>query len=281
MDEELAASYKTLVQLLSDDALRILCNDLLFTSSDVLTGVSFHGVVDDLQNTTLGYSFLTDERNDFGALGLLVDIAGNLKHRGADIPPTALRHYSLNVHKFLSYLLLLVLLTGGQPDLGAAGLDGGGGRSELVFFSHSNVANSFDAVRCYRMLSLWQGKFCIITTAYTTIGGSGGGPASRARFLPDVLDAALALYLVSVRPFHKRLVPNNPLNNSGYLFANEVGVWHTENYKNSLKRESLRRVGREISIEDVNRIYADFNRARGFADDGITPLRQDGPATQG
>jgi hypothetical protein len=63
---------------LVQDAARILCHNLLFTTEHFLHGFNLAFIYDDCMQTSKGYSFLSEWRNDFTGPELACDIQANI-----------------------------------------------------------------------------------------------------------------------------------------------------------------------------------------------------------
>lgn len=62
----------------------------------------------------------------------------------------------------------------------------------------------------------------------------------------------MVLYLACVLPFQRTLDPSDCYSTSEFLFAHNVGLWHTGRYLRVLKRETKARMGVEMDLVTVN-----------------------------
>ena len=69
----------------------------------------------------------------------------------------------------------------------------------------------------------------------------------------------LVLYLACVLPFQRTLDPSDCYSTSGYMFAHEVGFWHTGRYHHILMRETKARMGVEMDLVTVNDFIPKMN----------------------
>ncbi|TKA81366.1 hypothetical protein B0A49_00273 [Cryomyces minteri] len=261
---------------LSTEAASLLCKELLFTNTNVIDRVVLGQLRDDLTDGADGHFFATDERTDFRAAGCRFDIPANIE-TGNGKPETEkaalrgivrdslfygvmngtlhpiLKIYEDNLIKFLEYMLLLLLLTGAQPDQlserpradhtrhpdGAVG--------ELASITHVNDGPNV------RNVVIMDGRVTIITP--NRFRGAKTSLLYRSPW--PVVSKLLVVYLVSVRPFFATLAADHPIARSGRLFEDENEPsfqWSTQRYREIVRRETQARLGKSLTIEKINSV---------------------------
>ncbi|KAI9816613.1 MAG: hypothetical protein M1827_001746 [Pycnora praestabilis] len=262
------STFKTqFINPLITEASELLCNGLLFTSTAILDKISLTNLHDDIKNTISDYSFISSPQNAQTLKDNLPDISSNLKQNpelakqllteeGTKWKPAALMAYINKTDTFLEQLLLLLLLTGGQPDQSPAPADTDSIRTrpqtgELVNIIHTNTPSAPRNIYAHK-----EGGLMIITASASTPSSPAASSAqhARVRFLPIPVSKLLLLYLTCVRPFISTLMPSGPYACSRYLFVGpKEGVWRWATYEGIVRRESKGRLGREVGVEDVNK----------------------------
>ncbi|QDS71455.1 hypothetical protein FKW77_003854 [Venturia effusa] len=249
-----------LSQSLLQDAARLLCQNLLFTSEHFLHSFNLAGIEDNHLDNSEGYSFLSDFRNDFTRPEWACNIEANIWSRNdmstevratlarvfheATLGPRSdgsvhhlVRQYEASAHRFLEYLILLILLTGGEPD-GDQRISEGF-VSELVSLRFENHEEIFRPIY-------------VFSTGHVQIDNFS---TTRWRVLPKHVGTMLVVYLVHVRPFLAQISPRNPVASSSFLFPTAQGHWHTQSYLNLIRRESQQRIGKSLDLEDINDVH--------------------------
>ncbi|KAE9964022.1 hypothetical protein BLS_008721 [Venturia inaequalis] len=258
-----AYTHEDSVQLsesLLQDAARLLCQNLLFTSEHFLHAYNLTGIHDDYLEASEGYSFLSDFRNDFTRPAWACNIQANiwtqdemsiesreilarvfheasLGRRSDEASHHLIQQYENSAHQFLEYLILLIQLSGGQPD-GELRI-GEGFVSDLVSLRFTNSQGNI------RPIYISSGGFVQIDNLNTL----------RARILPRHVGTMLVVYLVHVRPFLARISPLNPVASSNFLFPTAQGHWHTQSYMQLMPRESQQRISKRLSLDDINDVH--------------------------
>ncbi|TID13948.1 ATP-dependent DNA helicase tlh1 [Venturia nashicola] len=258
-----AYTHEDSVQLsesLLQDAARLLCQNLLFTSEHFLHAYNLTGIHDDYLEASEGYSFLSDFRNDFTSPAWACNIQANIwnKHdmsiesretlarifheaslgrRSDEASHHLIQQYENSAQQFLEYLVLLILLSGGQPDGELRTSEGF--VSELVSLRFTNSQGNI------RPIYISSGGFVQIDNLNTL----------RARILPKHVGTMLVVYLIHVRPFLARISPLNPVASSNFLFPTAQGHWHTQSYMQLMPRESQRRISKSLSLDDINDVH--------------------------
>lgn len=112
------SDFSSFILSLHTDASSILHNELLFTNSQTTPSLNLSDLTDDMQNRQPSFSFLSITTNGLstpaGIRGVLANYRANLKTHGRLDKSV----YHNAIEKFLELMLLLFLLTGGQPDQG-------------------------------------------------------------------------------------------------------------------------------------------------------------------
>ncbi|KAK5006721.1 hypothetical protein BJ546DRAFT_467719 [Cryomyces antarcticus] len=232
---------------LSTEATSLLCKGLLFTNTDVLDRVVLEQLRDDLAN---GRSFATDERTDFRAAGCRFDISVNIEtdngksemqkaaSRGMvrdslfygvmnGLPHPILKKHEDNLIKFLEYMLLLLLLTGAQPDQLSE-------RPAIDLTRHTDGAvGELASITCLndgpnvRNIVIMDGRVTIVTP--NRFRGTKMSLLYRSPW--PVVSRLIVAYLVSVRSFFATLGVGHPIARSARLSEdeNEPGFqWNTQ-----------------------------------------------------
>lgn len=184
VDQELAtfgltrSDFSSFVHNLLTDASSILYNDLLFTNSQTAPILNLSNLVDDMQNRQPGFSFLSIPTNGLstpagikGVTNILANYRANVKHRG--LPDKGVYHDA--IEKFLELMLLLLLLTGGQPDQGPeifARESSEEVPAELISIAHSNGAALPPDELVQRSVFIDDGTVCICTADHYHSAGT-------------------------------------------------------------------------------------------------------------
>ena len=170
--------FSSFILNLLTDASSILHNDLLFTNSQTAPSLNLSNLIDDMQNRQPGFSFLSIPTNELstpagikGVTNILANYRANVKHRG--LPDQSVYHNA--IERFLELMLLLLLLTGGQPDQGPeifARKSSEEVPAELISIAHSNGPalppdESFD-----RNIFIDNGMVCICTADHNHVAGT-------------------------------------------------------------------------------------------------------------
>ncbi|MCJ1390813.1 hypothetical protein MMC18_003674 [Xylographa bjoerkii] len=218
----------TFVHGLVSNAQRILRKDLLFTD---IPDVPLSEISEDFTNTTPGYSFMTDLRNST----LLLNGFTNIPARKPNFGHDATQIYIQSINTFLELLLILILVTGGQPPHGTS----------LTSLQLSNVEGFA------RSIIMWKTDVFIATS-----DGNLENPKPVIRFLPKAVVDMLVLYITDVRPFlrHQQF-PNDPLSRSNFLFPENGSFWSSDRYEAILKRVSAMHLGVELDLEDYRIVF--------------------------
>ena len=234
------------------DAQRILEDKLLFTTS--LPDVPLVRITDDMYNTKMGYSFITEPRN----AALFSRGFSTLKSRS--LASEDLPEYISHVNSFLELILMLCLTTGGQPPISY----------DLTCLLLVN-ANSY-ARSLFIMSEEFgpgnHGNVAIITNTLQT------DPVHR--LLSPEVSTLLVLYIIDVLPFLRRCQPagvagHEALIRSNHLFPEGSTHWSEAKYEGILKRESKQRLRVEMDLAGYKAVFLAiakrFNPGR-FDDEG-------------
>lgn len=257
------SDFSSFILSLHTDASSILHNELLFTNSQTTPSLNLSDLTDDLQNRQPSFSFLSITTNGLstpagirGVTNILANYRANLKPHG--LPDKNVYHNA--IEKFLELMLLLFLLTGGQPDQGPeifARESSEEVPAELISISHSNGAALPPDEVSHRTIFIDGGMVCICTADHNHSAGL------RMRFLPPEVSESMVLYLACVLPFLRSLNRDDIYGKSEWLFAHPLGTWHTARYHRILARETKARLGKEWDIELANKLIVNVQRAMG------------------
>ena len=241
----------------------VLCNKLLFSADPDQHGlVSVKQLVDDMNETSTGYSFVSDPRNhlDGGRERMMKRLSASpeagslLRIRGGSVEghPEAWRKYRLYLQQFLATLFILVH----TDDVPARGV-------EILPIRCEN------APEAPRNVFVHDGRVMIVT-AYHKSQAITGQHKVIARFLGRRVGRLLITYLTEVRPFVTLLDRDRvPKRARYFLWADEKGIWKTPRATKALVQESAARLGCRITIQDYRHIAKAINRehVRGLAGD--------------
>lgn len=234
------------------DAQHTMQDKLLFTTT--LPEVPLVRITEDMFNTTIGYSFITEPRN------AALFSRGFSDLRSQTLAAEDLPEYIKHVNSFLELLLMLCLTTGGQPpisyDLTCLLLVNANSYARSLFI----MGEEFGPAN--------HGNIAIITTTLNT------EPVHR--LLCPQVSTLLVLYIVDVLPFLRRcqqagVAGHEALIRSNHLFPDGMTHWNMERYEGVLKRESKERLGVEMDLAGYKAVFLAiskrFNPGR-FDDEG-------------
>jgi len=241
----------------------ILRERLLFSAdSGEHEQVDVKQLVDDLNETSAGYSFVSDLRNhlDGGRERMTKRLASSseaeslLQIRGGnvEVQPEAWRKYRLHPQQFLATLFLLIH-TDGVPARGV----------EILPIRCEN------APEAPRNVFVHDGQVMIVT-AYHKSQAITGQHKVIARFLGRRVGRLLIAFLTEVRPFVTLLDRDRvPPFARCFLWADEKGIWKTPRATQALVQESAARLGCRITIQDYRHMAKAIDRehVRGLAGD--------------
>ncbi len=196
----------------------VLCNKLLFSADPNQHGlVSVKQLVDDMNETSTGYSFVSDPRNhlDGGRERMMKRLAASLEAGSllriqggsVEVHPEAWRKYRLHLQQFLATLFILIH----TDDVPARGV-------EILPIRCEN------APEAPRNVFVHDGQVMIVT-AYHKSQAITGQQKVIARFLSRRVGRLLITYLTEVRPFVT--LPDRdrvPKTARYFLWADEKGI---------------------------------------------------------
>ncbi len=232
----------------------VLCNKLLFSADPDQHGlVSVKQLVDDMNETSTGYSFVSDPRNhlDGGRERMMKRLSASpeagslLRIRGGSVEghPEAWRKYRLYLQQFLATLFILVH----TDDVPARGV-------EILPIRCEN------APEAPRNVFVHDGQVMIVT-AYHKSQAITGQHKVIARFLGRRVGRLLITYLTEVRPFVTLLDRDRvPKTARYFLWVDEKGIWKTPRATKALVQESAARLGCRITIQDYRHIAKAIDR---------------------
>ena len=253
---------------LAEDVLR---RKLLFSIDlEELDQLSVKQLADDMNETSAGYSFVSDPRNHLsgGRERMMKRLAASseadslLQIRGGsvEVQPEAWRQYRLHLQHFLATLFVLIH----TDDVPARGV-------EILSIRCEN------APEAPRNVFVHDGQIMIVT-AYHKSQAITGQHKVIARFLGRRIGRLLIAFLTEVRPFVTLLDRDRvPKVARYFLWADEKGIWKTPRATKALVQESAARLGCRITIQDYRHIAKAIDRehVRGLAGD----VEEDGDLT--
>ena len=259
----LLSELRRFVNELCDLAESVLCNELLFsTDQDLHLQVDVKQLVDDMNDTSTGYSFVSDPRNQLngGRERMMRRLAASseatslirIRAGSVEVQPEAWRKYRLHVQQFLATLFILIH----TDDVPARGV-------EILPIRCEN------APEAPRNVFVHDGQVMIVT-AYHKSQAITGQQKAIARFLGRRVGQLLIAYLTEVRPFVTLLDRNRiPKAARCFLWVDEKGIWKTPRATKALVQESAGRLGCRITIQDYRHIAKAIDRehVRGLAGD--------------
>ncbi|KAI9035076.1 uncharacterized protein KD926_004658 [Aspergillus affinis] len=133
--------------------------------------------------------------------------------------------YQQNIEKFLERLLLLVHMTGGQPDRA----------TELLSLCHSNTKHGR-----HRSIFIEHGLVSTVTSYHKGYSINNTTKIIH-RYLPKAVSELVVYYLWLVLPFSQaleRLVRNHRQSGSPYLWPAGEGTWASERLRKVLQQEA-------------------------------------------
>ena len=241
----------------------LLYNRLLFSSDqDQHLHVDLKQLVDDMNETSTGYSFVSDSRNrlDGGRERMMKRLAASseaksfilIRAGSVEVQPEAWRKYRLHLQQFLATLFILIH----TDDVPARGV-------EILPIRCEN------APEAPRNVFVHDGQVMIVT-AYHKSQAITGQHKVIARFLGRRVGRLLIAYLTEVRPFITLLDRDRiPKAARCFLWVDEKGIWKTPRATKALVQESASRLGCRITIQDYRHIAKAIDRehVRGLAGD--------------
>lgn len=244
-----------------------LFNELMFLQdSQKPYHIDLGQVVDDMNETLVGYSFISDTNNGLfnGRERMLKRLAGSpkadsflhVKNGELEVQPRQWRQYRLRLQRFLSILFILIH-TSNVPARGV----------EVLPIRFLNAAEA------PRNIFVHDGQVMIVT-AYHKSQALTGHHKVIARFLNARIGQLLVCYLAEVRPFvaliDREMIPTAA---RCFLWADEKGIWKTPRATKALVEESALRLKTRITIQDYRHISKAIDREHvrgleGDIDDG-------------
>lgn len=211
-----------------------------------LESLKFENLFDDLNNISLGYSFLSDRRNGLqgfkpyllqhlvksseAAKYVLEGSATNLRWN-----PRGQQQYFLMSKKFIRTLLALVHITSGQPCRAT--------ELETVTISNSAFGK--------RSLFLRKNRLVVIQT-YNKTSSYLDSNVAIPRFLPERLSKLLLIYLCLVRPveIYWASNPEQAKAYQHYLFVKDGAKMHAESIRLTFNAKFLSTTGKDLNFNE-------------------------------
>jgi hypothetical protein len=252
------------VSELIDSAEEVLYKELLFQADrSGVQDMDLNSIVDDMNESQAGYSFMSERKNKLGggrarvmarlrASSAWKDMA-KVETEGIRFKPEAVAKYKRKVEQLMEQLLILVHVTGGQPARG----------TEITILRYLNAQQNM------RNVYIQDGRV-VLVTRYHKAQVSTGQLRVIPRFLPTGVGQLLVTYLADVLPFVQLLnSATGSKSPRGFLWADEKGVWDTARMTKALTRESAARMGNRITVQDYRHIAIAIDRVhvRGLTGD--------------
>lgn len=249
------SQLRSFVTQICDAAEEILYKDLMFLSdASAVRNMDLRELVDDITDSTVGYSFVTDPRNNLrggrermlGRLkaspqwrALFRTVDGRLEPKAK-----AWREYLMKDDEYKGLMSLAVHIAGGGPARGR----------ELLGIRHTNAAQNM------RNAFITDGQVMVVT-AYHKSQAITGKQKVIPRFLPSRIGQFFAAYLAEVLPFitlmDRGAVPSSL---KSFVWVDAKGVWDTPRVTNCFTRESSARMGVRITFQDYRHIAKAIDR---------------------
>jgi hypothetical protein len=254
--------FSEMADHMHQDAIELFENRLLLGTR---LRISTDGIVDDLSNTQVGYSFLTDRRNSTLAntdklINIILDnprlseqfvLRDSLSGSQSPWNILAIQEWLYWYSQFHGILLALAEMMGGSPGRG----------TEMTCLQYKNTAT-----RSHRGLVMF-GSFLAIICRYHKSGSITG----KDKTIPHALDAVTADLLlqdlVLLRPLAQLFAficyPNNPEVQSLYntqVFVNNKEAFTTERLSQIMRKYTLDSLGTELGVSDWRHVSAAFRR---------------------
>ena len=241
----------------------LLYCDLMFLSDPAeASPVDLKALVDDMNETAVGYSFVSDPRNSLvgGRESMLQRLIACTKARSLvrsrdgkiEVHPEKWRKYRLQLQNFLGLLYLLVHIN----DVARRGV-------ELIPVRYANAPQN------PRNIFVYDGQV-MIATGYDKTQAMTGHQKVIARFLGHRVSQLVVKLLVDVFPF-TTLVDREHIPRAArcFLWADRNGIWKTPQVTKTFVAETSMRLSFRITLQDYRHIGKAIDRehVRGIAAD--------------
>ena len=240
----------------------LLYNDLMFLSgSTTAYNIDLKELVDDMNESSVGYSFVSDPRNHLAGgrermLERLGASGSSLLRRGegrVEVRSEEWRKYRLQLQRFLATLFILVHMS----NVPARGV-------EILSIRHSNAPQGL------RDIFVHDGEVMIVT-GYHKSQAITGQQKVIARFLGGRrISQLFVAFLADVLPFVTLLDRDHiPKPARCFVWADGKGIWNTPRATKALVEQTSTRLGCRITIQDYRHIAKAIDRehVRGLAAD--------------
>jgi superfamily II DNA helicase RecQ len=264
------SQLRSFVTQICDAAEEILYKDLMFLSdASEIRDIDLRGLVDDIADGTVGYSFVTDPRNNLrgGRERMLHRLKASPLWRSLfrtvddrlEPESKAWHKYQTKHEAFKELKSLIVHILGGGPARGR----------ELLGIRYAN------AVQNMRNIFVTDGQIMVVT-AYHKSQAITGQQKVIPRFLPARAGQFIVAYLAEVLPFvtlvDRRAVPSLL---RSFVWTDEKGVWDTTRVTKALTRETSTRLRVRITFQDYRHIAKAIDREHVRGLDGDEDDEQD------
>jgi hypothetical protein len=182
-----------------DDAERLLLCLCEVTSMNQLPLIPWETTIDDINNSSYNYSFITEPQNNYVESSKVFNSRRNMQLWISDDGTFNVDHVKLfkqKVKSFLECLLCLVHVCGGQPARG----------TEIIILQHTNSSSSS---KCSRNIYIDRGLVCIFSQYHKSIIKS-NQTKDIFRFLPPTIGNLMVYYLWLVLPYYLAIPPADP-----------------------------------------------------------------------
>ena len=215
--------------------------------------VDLRGIVDDMNETAVGYSFVSDPRNCMaeGRGKLLERLVASAQARSLlrlrngkiEVHPERWRKYRHQLQRLLGLLYLLVHIS----DVARRGV-------ELIPIRYVNAPQN------PRNIFIYDGQV-IVVTGYVKTQAMTGHQKVIARFLGRRVCQIIVALLVDVLPFTTLLDRDHiPKAARCFLWVDGNGVWKTPQATKVLVAETSTRLGLRITMQDYRHIAKVIDR---------------------
>jgi superfamily II DNA helicase RecQ len=249
------AELRRCAKELCSEAEDLLYGPLTFTvDGEIAPLVRIESLVDDMNESAIGYSFLSDRRNRLiggrermlrriVAHPLATLLLGSAPFQSGAVPD-AWRQYCVQLNRFLTLLFLLVHLCGGAPARGV----------EILPIRHMNTAHA------PRNIFAHDGQILVVT-GYHKSQALTRRERVIARLQPHRISRLIVTYLADVLPLVTLLDPDRlPASGRSFLWVDSKGVWKTPRVSKALSEEMALRTSVRINIQDYRHIAKAIDR---------------------
>ncbi|KAK4971943.1 hypothetical protein LTR66_011352 [Elasticomyces elasticus] len=249
------SQLRDFVTQLCDAAVDIFYKDLMFLPDpSMIRSIDLRGRADDMNDSTIGYSFVTDRRNDLhggrermlNRLGMSPERAALLElgSDGFELESKGWRKYQSQLEKFKDVLFILMHICGEAPARG----------TEIFTVRHTNAAQNM------RNIFVLDEEMVFVTVYHKSQAVTRQHKVV-PRFLPGRVRQSLVVYLADILPFIT-LVDRNGVSGPlrSFLWVDRKRVWNTSRATRALTQETSIRMAYRITFQDYRHIAIAIDR---------------------